>query len=556
MMKKGRLFYNKMTNPKISVIIPVYNVEKYLSECLDSIINQTLKDTEIICVNDGSTDNSLSILKEYASKDDRIKIIDKENEGQGYARKVGLDIATGKYILFCDSDDYYAELTAFEELYNYIEKVKVDVVIFNFIQKNDINKSINYITDYNKYPQKDVFSYLDIDNILIFNTVAWLKIYSKQFFDRYVEWYFPKKIKFEDAPFHYQVLLRAKCSFYNKYLYVYRVRINSTMTMKNFDDKIIDSLKTSKDIFDIIRTKCEKHQFDQFWGYFFSRLKLHLFNYQIKKIETAKYIIETIKLFATSDLLEIKKGEEFSFLKAGLRMQPEQYLDYLNKKIFKNKNKEVVKLKEIKQIRETRIKRLNEQLQQKNETIAKRDEVIKTKNEFIKQKDEQIKTKNEAIAKRDEVIKTKNECIKQKDEQIKTKNECIKQKNNEIQKLHTQTNLQEQVIQRLQNSWSYRIGRLFTYPLSIPLDFYKYIRDYNLIKKSGLFDRDYYLSQNEDVKKSKMDPIKHYLKFGWKEGRNPSSEFDGNEYLNKRPDVRVAGLCPLVHYIKFGKDEK
>ena len=328
------------------------------------------------------------------------------------------------------------------------------------------------------------------------------------------------------------------------------------MTMKNFDDKIIDSLKTSKDIFDIIRTKCEKHQFDQFWGYFFNRLKLHLFNYQIKKIETAKYIIETIKLFATSDLLEIKKGEEFSFLKAGLRMQPEQYLDYLNKKIFKNKNKEVVKLKEIKQIRETRIKRLNEQLQQKNETIAKRDEVIKTKNEFIKQKDEQIKTKNEAIAKRDEVIKTKNECIKQKDEQIKTKNECIKQKNNEIQKLHTQTNLQEQVIQRLQNSWSYRIGRLFTYPLSIPLDFYKYIRDYNLIKKSGLFDRDYYLSQNEDVKKSKMDPIKHYLKFGWKEGRNPSSEFDGNEYLNKRPDVRVAGLCPLVHYIKFGKDEK
>ena len=89
-----------MNNPKISVIVPVYNVEKYLSECLDSIINQTLKDIEIICVNDGSTDNSLSILKEYASKDNRIKIIDKENEGLGYTRKVGLDNATGDYILF------------------------------------------------------------------------------------------------------------------------------------------------------------------------------------------------------------------------------------------------------------------------------------------------------------------------------------------------------------------------------------------------------------------------------------------------------------------------
>ena len=122
--------------------------------------------------------------------------------------------------------------------------------------------------------------------------------------------------------------------------------------------------------------------------------------------------------------------------------------------------------------------------------------------------------------------------------------------------MHIQNNIQDRLIKRLQNSWSYRIGRLFTYPLSIPLDFYRFIRDYNLIKKSGLFDSEYYLSQNEDVKKAKMNPIKHYLKFGWKEGRNPSSKFDGNEYLNERPDVRIAGICPLVHYIKFGKKGK
>ena len=71
-----------------------------------------------------------------------------------------------------------------------------------------------------------------------------------------------------------------------------------------------------------------------------------------------------------------------------------------------------------------------------------------------------------------------------------------------------------------------------------------------------MFDSEYYLSQNEDVKKAKMDPIKHYLKFGRKEGRNPSAEFNSNEYLNKRPDVKVSGICPLVHYIKFGKEEK
>ena len=84
----------------------------------------------------------------------------------------------------------------------------------------------------------------------------------------------------------------------------------------------------------------------------------------------------------------------------------------------------------------------------------------------------------------------------------------------------------------------------------------KILINYLLLLKSDLFDSEYYLANNEDVKNAKVDPIKHYLKFGWKEGRNPSTEFDGNEYLNKRPDVKVAGICPLVHYLKFGKDEK
>ena len=77
-----------------------------------------------------------------------------------------------------------------------------------------------------------------------------------------------------------------------------------------------------------------------------------------------------------------------------------------------------------------------------------------------------------------------------------------------------------------------------------------------MIKNLGLFDVEYYLSQNEDVIKSKVDPIKHYLKFGWKQGRNPSAKFNGNEYLNERLDVKIAGICPLVHYLKFLKEEK
>ena len=119
-----------MNNSKISIIIPVYNVEQYLGECLNSVVNQTLKDIEIICVNDGSTDNSLSILKEYASRDERIKIIDKENEGQGYARKVGLDNASGEFILFCDSDDKFEPNNAFEKLIDKAQNLNVDILLF------------------------------------------------------------------------------------------------------------------------------------------------------------------------------------------------------------------------------------------------------------------------------------------------------------------------------------------------------------------------------------------------------------------------------------------
>ena len=95
-----------MKKIKISVIVPVYNAEKYLSDCIDSILNQTLKEIELILINDGSTDNSLQICREKASKDSRVKIINKKNEGQGYARNIGIDRAKGEFITFVDSDDY------------------------------------------------------------------------------------------------------------------------------------------------------------------------------------------------------------------------------------------------------------------------------------------------------------------------------------------------------------------------------------------------------------------------------------------------------------------
>ena len=114
--------------PKVSVIIPVYNTEKYLRKCLNSVCNQTLSDIEIICIDDCSTDNSLNILKEYSSKDERIKLIEfKENKGAAVARNTGIDEAKGEYIGFIDSDDYPETELFYEHLYNNAKEKDADI---------------------------------------------------------------------------------------------------------------------------------------------------------------------------------------------------------------------------------------------------------------------------------------------------------------------------------------------------------------------------------------------------------------------------------------------
>ncbi|MBQ3035075.1 MAG: glycosyltransferase, partial [Alphaproteobacteria bacterium] len=171
--------------PKVSVIIPVYNVEEYLRECLDSVVNQTLKEIEIICVDDGSTDSSLEILKEYASKDNRITVMKQENLHAGIARNAGLAVAKGEYLSFLDSDDFF-ELNMLEEMYKNCKKNKIDVCICDVqFYDNATKKTIFPEWTLRKHfiPQKNVFNCFDIaENIFhITNNWPWNKMFSKHF---------------------------------------------------------------------------------------------------------------------------------------------------------------------------------------------------------------------------------------------------------------------------------------------------------------------------------------------------------------------------------------
>ena len=164
--------------PKISVIVPVYKVEEYLCECLDSIANQTFKDIEIICVNDGSPDKSLDILNEYASKDSRFVIINQQNQGLSASRNNGLDVAKGDYVAFIDSDDYLLNNDYFEKLLEACEKYNADIAVASIMRGNDKKASPilkiekqDYTSDY-----KEKLRICDVPD----SNYVWNKLYKRE----------------------------------------------------------------------------------------------------------------------------------------------------------------------------------------------------------------------------------------------------------------------------------------------------------------------------------------------------------------------------------------
>ena len=166
------------TNPKISVIVPVYNAEKYLHRCIDSILAQTFTDFELLLIDDGSKDKSGEICDEYAKKDKRIRVFHKENKGVSSARNVGLDNAKGEFITFCDSDDWVLD----DWIYSFVDTMSagVDMVVSNFIYiKKDSNKRS---PSFNYSDVKNMLSYLDNQYILGF---LWCKCFKKEIINHY-----------------------------------------------------------------------------------------------------------------------------------------------------------------------------------------------------------------------------------------------------------------------------------------------------------------------------------------------------------------------------------
>ena len=190
--------------PKVSVIVPIYNVEKYLEKCINSLLSQTLEDIQIILVNDGSKDNSGNIAREYEKNNkNRIIYVEKENGGLSDARNYGLKYATGDFIAFLDSDDYI-EKNAYEEMYNKAIEENADYVECDFIWEFP-----NKIRVDKQYPYKNKKEMLSFVRV-----VAWNKLIKRQLItDNNLE--FPKGLRYEDVEFTYKLI-----PFINKFAYV------------------------------------------------------------------------------------------------------------------------------------------------------------------------------------------------------------------------------------------------------------------------------------------------------------------------------------------------
>ena len=291
---------------KVSVIIPIYNTEKYLKECLNSVINQSLVDIEIICINDGSTDNSIEILNEFKKQDGRISVISQDNQGQAVARNKGLSLANGEYIYFMDSDDIL-DLTALEEVYSLSKENDLDLIIFKLINfKNSLDDrytSNYYEMDFLKPWRNKIFNYQDLwEKSLDIAVSPPGKLFKKDLIENIK---CPEGLIFEDNVFFANAMLDAKrVYFYDKHLYNRRRHDSSTTVSNNM--RFADTITIMNMVMDLCKN----------YGVY-KKFQVGLWN---KKISTSYYRYLSVG--------EEFKEEFFNFIKKDFIFFKNEYDEY------------------------------------------------------------------------------------------------------------------------------------------------------------------------------------------------------------------------------------
>lgn len=219
---------------KVSVLVPIYNVEQFLPECLDSLVNQTLKEIEIICINDGSKDDSLNIIKKYAKNDKRIKIIDKKNSGYGDSMNQGLKKAIGEYVGIVESDDFI-DKDAFSELYEVAKKYNVDVVKANFYEYVGETKKDQAVSD--MFPPEMVGKVIDPrknKEIYYQPPCIWSAIYKNEFLkENKIDFLPTPGAAYQDAGFNFKVWAMTRRAYLMRRAFLHYRQDNANSSVKD-----------------------------------------------------------------------------------------------------------------------------------------------------------------------------------------------------------------------------------------------------------------------------------------------------------------------------------
>jgi glycosyltransferase involved in cell wall biosynthesis len=304
--------------PNVSVVVPIYNVEKYLKRCLESLVNQTLKHIEIILINDASTDNSLTIMREYESKYNNIKVIDsKENLKQGGARNLGVQIAKGDYIGFVDSDDWI-DVHMYEKLYAKAMETNSDVVDSDYYV-SDGNKILDSVIS-NTADQIGELTNEKKKKLILNNGRMWTKIFKRELFiDNDIK--FPERLFYEDNPVVPLLLVHAKrLEKVNEPLYYYFKNLESTTTTNNSYHHF-DRLKTSIILLEEFENRSLYEQFKEEIEYRFSELyyintiKICLTKFDKPEIN----LLFEIRNYMKINFNDYRKNKYFNRIRAKLR---------------------------------------------------------------------------------------------------------------------------------------------------------------------------------------------------------------------------------------------
>lgn len=404
---------------KVSVVMPVYNASRFLNESVNSILNQTLDDLELICVDDGSTDDSLEVLNSF--EDSRIKVYSQSHQGGGNARNYGLSKITGKYLFCMDADDIL-DLNAFEEFYKISEEKNLDFLVFKAINYG-VEKDHYFETEYqnmtNIYNKvtNNVFSYKDLGNLLFdFNVSPWCKFYNSEFV-KSTGAKFRENSKFHDNQFFWDLIFNAKRIYFINEFYYTRKRYDQSLTASG-DIGHIDIIDVVNDIIDLFIKHDQLDNYkhilynlkitwildrynqtqEKFKSQFFKKMKS---DYQSLRTSEFPKLLEENNKFIYDCVTISKDYEDFDLIKKYYQI---------------NKHDSDKKIKELTNKINTSEKTINEL----ENTINENKKSINDLNNENKTHRKTINDLNEIIKNKDKTISELNDCIDNLTEKLKT----------------------------------------------------------------------------------------------------------------------------------------